>query len=79
MEVKKFDVSGENLAFTLDEGGDTESEYSTFKNTFGTFGKSTNNLKGSINAQGRNMRKIDESSSDDNLDPDNDDYGGRVM
>lgn len=50
MEVKKFDVSGENLAFTLDEGGDTESEYSTFKNTFGTFGKSTNNLKGSINA-----------------------------
>ena len=52
MEVRKHDMTGENLAFTLDEGGDTESEYSTFKNTFGTFGKSTNNLKGSINTHG---------------------------
>ena len=47
-EGKKFEASGDNLAFTLDEGGDTESEYSTFKNTFGTFGKGTSQLRGSI-------------------------------
>jgi hypothetical protein len=39
MENKAFENSGQNLMFTLDEGGDTESEYSTIKGgTFGTFG-----------------------------------------
>lgn len=77
-EVKRLDASGQNLAFTLDDGGDTESEYSTFKNTFGTFGKSTSQFKGSIKDKNPHARRIEgDSSSDDNLDPANDDFKGR--
>ena len=52
LENKVLENSDKNMMFTLDEGGDTESEYSTIKGgTFGTFGlgsQNRNNINPSV-------------------------------